>query len=143
MQNRTLLIGLGALLAVLIFGGAFVYFARQPTQEVPAPGSEGTPEMVVEPSGEAREIEVSGDEYRFAPKQIAAKAGEKLRIKFTNNGTLPHNFTIAELGVATRTISPGQSETVEFTVEADTALTFYCSIGSHRALGMEGELTIE
>lgn len=139
MQNRTLLIGLGALLAVLIFGGAFVYFARQ---QVPAPGSEGTPEMVVESSGEAREIEVSGDEYRFTPSIITAKAGERLRVKFTNNGTLPHNFTIAELGVATRTISPGQQDSVEFTVEADTALTFYCSIGSHRALGMEGDLTV-
>lgn len=145
MQNRNLLIGVGIFLAIVIVGG-YLYFGRQagtPTQQVPAPGFEEVPETVVAPEGEeAREIEVSGDEYNFSPSGITATAGERLRVTFKNTGSLPHNFTIAELGVATRTIGAGQTDTLEFTVEGTTTLTFYCSVGGHRALGMEGDLQI-
>lgn len=150
MQNRNILIAGGIFLAIVLFVGGYVYFTGQGTalapsdgvtQEVPAPGAGDVEEMIVEPQ-EAREIEVSGDEYSFSPSSITATAGERLRVTFKNTGKLSHNFTIAELGVATKTISPGQSDTVEFTVEGEKTLTFYCSVGSHRSLGMEGDLEL-
>lgn len=149
MENKNLLIGLGVLLAVVLVGAGFFLFsgggytpAPVPTQQVSAPAGEEAQEMVSQPQEQVREVEVVGDEYSFSPASITATAGEKLRVTFTNSGSLPHNFTIAELGVATKTISPGESDTVEFTVEADKTLNFYCSVGSHRQLGMEGNLEI-
>ena len=135
---------IGGVMVAVVAAGFFLM--RKPsaptTSEVPAPGATGVEEKVVE-EGEVREIEVSGDEYAYTPSSISVKKGEKVRITFTNNGNLPHNLVIDELALSTKTIVSGKSDMIEFTAEGDADLEFYCSIGNHRNLGMQGELKIE
>lgn len=146
MQNRGLLIGLGVLAAVVVLALVFTQGARhqqpaQPALTTPPAAEEATPEAAEE--GEVREIVVEGDEYSFSPGSISVIAGETVRITFRNMGNLPHNFTVSELDIATDTISPGQETSVLFTAEETGDYTSFCSVGNHRALGMEGEVMVE
>lgn len=117
------------------------FFVRKPvptTQKITATPTPVSPTTV----REGREIEVSADEYSFSPGAISVKKGEKIRLTFKNTGKLPHNYTIDELGVATKTIGGGQTETIEFTAEKSGTFTYYCGVGNHRSLGMEGKLEV-
>lgn len=124
---------------------------QETTQEVPV--DSGTEEMVVDEDesmeedsmmeGEVREISVEGEEFGFSPSGITVSEGETVRVTFTNVGTFPHNFVIDELGVATETIQPGETDTVEFTANESGTFAFYCSVGNHREQGMEGDLEVE
>jgi len=88
----------------------------------------------------AREITVSGSEFKFSPSTIEVKKGEKIKLIFKNEGGIIHNLNIDELGVATKTTAGGGTDTVEFTADKTGTFTYYCNIGSHRASGMEGHM---
>lgn len=135
----------GVLIAVLAAG---FFLTRKPkttttTTTMPVPGATNVEEKKVTQESEVRETAVSGKEYSYTPASITVKKGEKVKIVFTNNGNLPHNLVIDELGVSTKTVAPGKSDTIEFTAEGDANLTFYCSIGTHRAQGMEGTIEVK
>ncbi len=160
MQNKGLLI-VGVVILIAI--GAYFLFSSQgdsdspATQQVPAQGETNVEEKVVSPDGEddaentdeedtdgqAREITVTGSEFSFSPSTITVQAGESILLIFNNTGSTTHNLTIQELGVSTRTIGAGQSDTIEFVAEETATLSFHCSVGNHRDLGMEGELIVE
>ncbi|KKU17237.1 MAG: Copper binding protein, plastocyanin/azurin family [Candidatus Woesebacteria bacterium GW2011_GWC2_45_9] len=142
MQNKGLWIGIGLFIAAVLAG---LFFLRKPqptpttTQTSPTPGTGTT----AQPTGEVREITVEGSEYSFSPESLTVAAGERVSLTFKNTGNLPHNFTIDELGVRTKTIAGGQTDVVEFTAGASGTFTFYCSLAGHRQLGMEGDLEVQ
>jgi len=144
MNNKSLWIVLGVLLAVVLAG--FLYLGRpqlSPTTQKSPTTTVSKETTVPETSGEAREITVEGSEYSYSPTSIKVEAGEKIRLTFKNTGNLPHNFTIDELGVRTRTIAGGQTDVVEFTADKSGTFAFYCSIPGHKQLGMEGDLEVQ
>lgn len=139
--------------ALLVFLGAgFWWFAQSQKNKLPAPSTVESP--VTTPTQtltatseaevmEASEITVEGSEFKFTPPVISLKAGEKVKLTFKNTGKLLHNLTINELGVATKTVSGGESDTIEFTANKTGSFTMYCSIGNHRAQGLEGDVEIK
>jgi nitrite reductase (NO-forming) len=66
-----------------------------------------------------------------------------VKIIFKNEGKAPHNLVIQGLGIGTRTIGVGQTDTIEFTAPSSGTYTFYCSVPGHRAAGMEGRLEVK
>jgi plastocyanin len=71
---------------------------------------------------------------------VEASAGE-VTIEYTNDSGLPHNVTLEDVdGGATDTIESG-STNVTVSLEAGE-YTFFCSVGDHRANGMEGTLVV-
>lgn len=83
--------------------------------------------------GEA--IEVTALDNEFDPTEVEVPEGE-VTIRFTNDGTNSHTFTIESLGVDTDTVEPGQSTTVTF--DAPTERTeFICKI-HYESADMEG-----
>ena len=58
---------------------------------------------------------VSGTEFAFTPNTLSVNKGDTVKILFTNNGKFPHNFTITEFNVQSKTISHRESDTVIFT----------------------------
>jgi len=141
MQNKGLLIII--ILVVLLVGGYFLFVGR--TKTLPAPGSvtREVPFNGGEVVTSVRAVQLEGKEFSFTPSSISVKAGEKVRVSFTNAGSFPHNITFDGLNVASDTISPGESTTVEFTASESGTFNFYCSVGNHRAQGMEGSLEVE
>lgn len=150
MQNKTLWIGIGVALAILVAGvvllGKGAKKAPETTQNqvvltpTPTPGS--TNELSPA-TGEVKEITVTANEYSFTPASLSLKKGEKVRLTFINAGKFPHNLTIDELNVATKTIAGGSQDVIEFVANEGMDVKFYCSVGGHRAQGMEGTLKVE
>ncbi|MFZ5933203.1 MAG: cupredoxin domain-containing protein [Patescibacteria group bacterium] len=143
MQNKGLWLGLGIFMAVAI-GGFF--FLRRPSLAPPkeaVSGGKTTPIPLVEEGEDIREITIEASEYSFAPRGISLAKGEKVRLTFKNTGNLPHNLTIDELNLKTRTIAGGQEDTLEFIAEESGTFSFYCGVAGHRGLGMEGSLEVE
>jgi plastocyanin len=80
----------------------------------------------------------------FSPKALGAKAGT-VTLKLANPGAngMPHAIAIEGQGVTKvgAIAQPGGSSTVTAKLAPGT-YTFYCPVGSHRANGMEGKLTV-
>ncbi len=137
LNQTTLIIGVVALLII----GFFIFSqATTPMQEQMNAMEQEMEEMM---DGEVRVINVDGSEFRFNPSTIRVTKGERVRVVFRNVGTLPHDFVIEGTNIRTRIISPGETDAVEFIADRTGELTFYCSVGNHRANGMEGDLVIE
>lgn len=146
MQSRNLLIILGVLLAIGLLGFAVVFFSGYTRQTAETGGVTPSPTTVVsqeEADGEeATEIAVEGSDFKFSPKTISVREGEKVRLTFKNTGENRHNLTVEGLDIATKTVDPGEEDTVVFTATKSGSYKTFCSVGNHRVLGMEGELGV-
>jgi plastocyanin len=134
------------LILVVIVGGYLLlrsgYRAPTPTPTTMSPTA---PKEEVTPNLETsvKEITVVGTEFSFNPSSITLSAGERVKIIFKNQGKAPHNLVIQGLGIGTRTIFGGQTDTIEFTASSSGTYTFYCSVPGHRSAGMEGKLEVK
>jgi uncharacterized cupredoxin-like copper-binding protein len=100
-----------------------------------------TTEEVVDGVGGAAEIGMT--EYEFDPADAKVSRGGTITV--TNNGQLPHNYTIPDVrgvgDVTTGDVDPGSSG--ELTVDlAPARYGVICTIPGHAAQGMEGMLTV-
>jgi plastocyanin len=137
-MNKTLWI-IVAILLVVFVGYFLMRGYRAPTSTPTAPKEEVTPT----PGAPVKEITVVGTEFSFNPSSITLSAGERVKIIFKNEGKAPHNLVIQGLGIGTRTIGGGQTDTIEFTAPSSGTYTFYCSVPGHRSAGMEGKLEVK
>ena len=78
-------------------------------------------------------------DFSYTPARINSRAGQQLQLTVTNNGQLPHTFTIANV-VDSGVIAAGQTRTVRFTPAVVGNLTFFCTI--HGAGAMSGLITV-
>ncbi len=139
--------------AIFILAGVFLAFVagvflfmRKPqtsTQTTVNPTPSPTPTDASQSAEKVREILVVGNEYFFSPSSINLAVGKKVVLTFRNMGRMPHNLAADELGIKTKTISGGESDTVEFTPSQIGTFSFYCSLSNHRSLGMEGSLEVK
>ncbi|SDX53847.1 Uncharacterized copper-binding protein, cupredoxin-like subfamily [Geodermatophilus africanus] len=99
-----------------------------------APPAEAESETVAVTEGEMY-IELAEDSY---------SAGS-YTFEVVNEGRMPHDFVVERDGAdvaATDILQPGQSATLTVTLEQGDYV-FYCSVGSHRASGMETPVTVD
>lgn len=137
-MNKNLLIGIGVLLAVIVAG---FFFLKSPKVTYPTSNTGSGTSAV--PNGPVKEINVSATEYSYTPSTITVNKGDSVKINFTNNGTAVHNLAITDFNVATNSIAPGESDSIIFTADKSGSFSYFCSIGGHRSLGMEGTLTVQ
>ena|SRR3989344_3673428 len=98
-------------------------------------------------SGQVKTISVSGENFKFVVDgednpTIYAREGDRVVIEFKSTAGL-HDFVVDELDVATKRVGSGESTSVEFVVNKAGTFSYYCSVGDHRAKGMEGKFIIE
>ncbi|MFN8422026.1 MAG: ScyD/ScyE family protein [Anaerolineae bacterium] len=101
--------------------------------------------VVGDVSKPARAVPVEGSNFKFAPSEIAAKASEALDVQFKN--VMGFHDIVFELdgGRVERTarIMGGQKADLAFAAPAvPGSYVYYCSVGMHRANGMEGRLIV-
>lgn len=99
-------------------------------------------EEILDSDSNIREITIDSFSFGYSETQIKAKLGETIRLTLTNSKG-NHDFVIDELDVRTKIIKTGESTTIEFTPDKVGTFSFYCSVGSHRAAGMEGLFIVE
>ena len=93
-------------------------------------------------TGEVKTFTVSGSNFAFSPKEIKVKKGDKIKVIFKNTGGT-HDWVLDEFSVRTAQIKDGESAEVSFIADKAGTFEFYCSVGSHRAMGMKGSLIVE
>ncbi|HZE87464.1 MAG TPA: cupredoxin domain-containing protein [Methylomirabilota bacterium] len=106
-----------------------------PSSSAPSPSSAMAGKMV--------NVTIKGSEFSFSPMTVTLKKDAKVHLTFENAGKFPHNFIIKDLNVATKTIQPGQQDTVDFTVNKAGSFQFICGVDSHADKGMIGTLIVQ
>ncbi len=105
--------------------------------ESTAPGSQNssTPASI-------KEFTVTGANFSFSPSTITVKKGDTVKINFKDIGG-NHNFVLDEFGVTMPFLKGGEEKTVEFVADKTGSFQYYCSFGTHRAMGMVGTLIVQ
>jgi plastocyanin len=144
MNKLLIYFSVGITIASVIFG-IFMSLSKGPSEKKtsgPVPTPSALTGSTNETSG-VKEFNIIGDDYTFNPSLIEVKKGDRVKITFRNVGNQPHNLTIEDLDITTKTVQTGQSDTIEFTASTAGEYIFYCSVGGHRALGMQGSLEVK
>ena len=96
-------------------------------------GGGSTVKVAADPSGA----------LKYDQTQLTASAGT-VTIDFTNMSSVPHNVTIEGNGVSSEGTDTITSSSTSTTVDLQPGTyTFFCSVDSHRAAGMEGKLVVK
>jgi uncharacterized cupredoxin-like copper-binding protein len=115
--------------------------ATTTTTETEAGGGGGE-----EPSGGGggETLDVSLVDFRIEPPNPTVQAG-MVTFNVNNDGEAPHNLEVegptgeAELE---QDLAPGESGELTVDLSEPGTYEWYCPVGNHRDLGMEGELTV-
>lgn len=97
---------------------------------------------VVVGTGTEKTFTVTGSNFAFSPSTMTVNKGDKVTIVFKNSGGF-HDLKIDEFNVATAQIQGGAEETVSFIADKTGTFEYYCSVGTHRQMGMKGTLTVK
>ena len=93
-------------------------------------------------AGPLKEFTITGQNFSFNPSTITVNKGDHVKITFQNSGGF-HDLRIDEFNAATRRIQTGQEDTITFVADKTGSFEFYCSVGSHRQMGMKGTLIVQ
>lgn len=110
------------------------------------PSSESTDTNKGEAVVAVTKIMIEGDEFSFSPTNVSIARGATVELTFKNIGRAPHNYTVTELGLATKTIGGGKTDVVTFVVPdkpGSIAYTSFCSVPGHKEAGMIGTIEIK
>ncbi len=103
--------------------------------------STSTDTSITDANSTSKTFTVTGSNFAFAPSTLSVNKGDKVTIIFKNSGGL-HDWKIDEFNASTKQINGGQSDTITFTADKSGSFEFYCSVGTHRQMGMKGTLTV-
>ena len=87
-------------------------------------------------------FDVSGINYAFSVTEIRVNLGERVKINFSSAGGF-HDWVLDGYGVGTLRVSTGATTSVEFLADTPGTFEYFCSVGSHRILGMVGTFIVE
>ncbi len=75
---------------------------------------------------------------------MVVNVGDAVRVVLEIEGGMPHDWVVDEFdGAATRIISSGDVDVIEFVAGQPGEYEYYCSVGAHRANGMVGRFIVE
>jgi len=90
-------------------------------------------------------IEIKGNEFKFEPKDVTARAGE-ITFVVTNTGSTDHNIVIQDTAgrdlAQIPVISPGKSEELKVTLRPGN-YRLVCTLPGHKEAGMVGTLKVQ
>ena len=93
------------------------------------------------PAGDATVIAVSAVDFAYELSETPTAAGT-YTFELTNDGSMGHNLVLEGVdGASTAIIGPGETASFTVTLEAGDH-TLFCSVGNHRAQGMEVSFTL-
>lgn len=151
--------GLGTAIGVLVLLFVFAAYAYSRTQRVepqpsiPVPENSGTVQRgasptapsatsTTEPTVSEKTFTVKGSNFTFSPLEIRVKRGDQVKVVFVNEEGF-HDWVLDEFNARTPQIGAGATAEVRFTADKVGTFEYYCSVGSHRAMGMVGKLVVE
>lgn len=89
-------------------------------------------------------LSATATEFAYSPRELAAPAGQRVRLTLKNDGVQPHNFVIEDVALRSAEVSGKKSLVVQFVAPQQPGrFPFYCSVPGHCASGMEGTLVVQ
>jgi plastocyanin len=161
MDNKAFLTG--AVVVVIIAAGLFAWTRGQKQDTSDATASPSSDSSLLEDStttsqspaasssstasssattGAVKEFTITASNYKFSPNTMSVNVGDTVKVTLKNSGG-DHDFVIDEFNAATKELSNGESDTIEFVADKAGTYEFYCSVSNHRAMGMTGTLTVK
>lgn len=75
---------------------------------------------------------------------LTVEKGDTVVITLVNDDGMPHDLALPEFGMSTDSLySEGSRESFLFRADSKGEFPYYCTVGSHRQVGMEGTLVVE
>jgi plastocyanin len=164
MDNKKILLAVVSGLALVVVVGGIVWLIMKPkaksslptiiedtTTVLPTVVMSGNREtiptimptaQIVESTGKEVMLTVEASNYKFAPTTLKVKKGDTVVINFKNSQGM-HDFVIDEFEVKTSQLGEDEEEEVEFVASKTGTFEYYCSVGTHRKMGMVGKLIVE
>ena len=99
-------------------------------------------ESMMEDEEAVKTFTLDAQNISFSQVQIRVKKGDRVKIVLVNKEGF-HDWTIDEFDANTQQISEGDQDSVEFVADQVGTFEYYCSVGTHRQLGMVGNLIVE
>lgn len=148
-----ILIAIIGILAWIIFSFSPAWPMTNKSEDQPQPTVSSQPADIsnLEMTEEKTEDEVNNTigmemaNFSFKTKELTLKAGETYTINLVNKEGM-HDMVIDELNFKSRQLKAGETQELTLTIPMDAAgqeYEYYCSVGSHRQMGMIGKLKIE
>lgn len=130
---------------LVIVGGGYLLMSRDntplaPTENLPATQTQNEVATTTIPS--VKEFTITTKNFTFSPSTMRVSRGDIVRITLQNQGGT-HDLVLDAFNARTKVLQNGQSETIEFTASSTGSFEYYCSVGTHRQMGMTGTLTVE
>ena len=139
MENKVILLGLIG--AVLITSGCMDSTQEEPVDDMDMPEESGGSEVSAD-----RTVTISGGPgIEYNTSEVNVEAGETVRFIYTHEGGR-HDLVLEENGqrvAGTEVLTTeGATGSFTYTFEEGGNYQFYCSVGTHRAQGMEGNIVL-
>ena len=116
-----------------------------PATSAEATGEETTTTAEEAPAeGGGETVQVSETDFAIDPANPTVQAGT-VTFEVTNDGQAPHNLEVEGNGIEAELeadLAAGESGTLTVDLQPGT-YEWYCPVGNHAEMGMEGELTVE
>lgn len=134
------------LVIVLVLVGvvAYVFFNR--SEPVPVPTdttiNQNTDTSTTAKQETQKTFDISSKKFEFSIKEMKVNKGDTVTVNLTSSDGL-HDFVVDELNVRTAQIKTGEKTSVTFVADTVGTFEFYCSVGSHRQMGMKGTIIVE
>ena len=94
----------------------------------------GTSTTAAAAPAKSQELELYN--YRFDPKAVKGKPGQKVTLELKNEGSTEHNFKIDSQKQADADVEPGKTAAISVKIPTSGSVQFYCEY--HKGLGMVG-----
>jgi uncharacterized cupredoxin-like copper-binding protein len=95
-------------------------------------------------AGGGQTVDMTAADFKFDPSDQTVKSGD-VTFKLTNDGQTTHSLEIEDVNGQDQElegdVSPGQSGTLKVNLPPGK-YEFYCPVGNHKEMGMEGEITV-
>jgi len=149
LEKKTKVIFVLAILALAAFVTAC---GSEKGNESPATGyavadTEKVSEVVEEKIVETKTFRILGENFKFIidgsreNPDLVVNEGDKVKIEFKSRQGF-HDWVVDEFSARTKQVKDEESSSVEFVADKKGTFEYYCSVGSHREMGMKGKLIV-
>src|SRR3989344_8783945 len=124
---------------LVVVGGFFLFKDKTvaPVENVSVNTSMPVPDSNVSETTVIKEFTVHANNFAFSPKTIEVNVGDTVKVTVKNLQGM-HDLRIDEFNAKTRVLNKGEEETITFVADKAGTFEYYCSIGTHRQMGMVG-----
>ncbi len=108
-------------------------------------GPVGTPVAPTTPvdATKVKSFTLTASNFKYSVPEIRVKKGDTVKVTFSVASGM-HDFVLDEFSARTQVLEVGDAaQTIQFVADKTGTFEYYCSVGTHRQMGMVGKFIVE